>query len=124
LFLFRRCTPAYVFGTCARASAQGLIRVSATTQGLKRLRARFPVQVEAELETIAIEAIDSVVPVTRLRPGDEFDVDFMRVSLDVDVEDALIRRFRRFGSETVAVDQQPGCGQRDRGHGLAVNDQA
>src|SRR5262249_32615704 len=103
-----RSAPRDLFRAGVRTSSECLMSMAAAARGPELGRARPAVQVETELESIAVQAEDPVVPVPRLGPCDEFDVDLVRVRLDVDVEDALVRRFRRFGTEAVAVDEQSG----------------
>ena len=73
---------------------------------------------------IAIQAKDAEVPITRFGPFDEFDVDFVRLGFDIDVEDPFVSRFRRFGAKSVSVDEQAGGFQRAGGNGAAVDFQA
>src|SRR5947209_6692468 len=84
-------------------------------------RSRLAVQVETNLELIAIEAKDAVVPVPGFGPFDEFNVDSMRLGFDVDVEDAFVSRLRRFRPKSVAIDEQArGC-RRSSGNDVPVD---
>lgn len=42
-------------------------------------------------------------------------------SFDVDVKDAFVDRFRRFGPKAIAVDEDSRCRQTDRGNRLAID---
>ncbi len=50
--------------------------------------------IETKLEFIPIKAKDTEVPVSSFRPCNEFDVDFMRLGLDMDVEDPFVNCLR------------------------------
>ena len=64
-----------------------------------------------QFEHIAVQSIDAKIPIPRFGPGDEFDVDLVRLGLDVDVEDAFVNCLRGFGAKPVAIDQHPRGGQ-------------
>src|SRR5262249_59491240 len=87
----------------------------------KRLRPRLAVHVETDFESIAGETIDPEVAIPRFRTGDEVDVDLVRVGFDIDIEDALVGCFGRFGAKAVAVDQDSARRQRVGRDQLAVN---
>ena len=87
-------------------------------------RPRLAVHIETNLELIAIQAKDAEVPISSFGPCDEFDVDFVRLGFDIDVEDPFVSRFRRFGAKSVSIDEYAGGFQRAGGNGAAVDFQA
>src|SRR5262249_29641435 len=76
-----RSAPRNLSRAGARASPERLVSVAAAACGSERGRTRMAIQVETELQSIAVQTKDPVVPVPRLRSCDEFDVDLVRLRL-------------------------------------------
>src|ERR1041385_6966238 len=93
---------------------QNLSRAAAPGESIKLLRPRFAIQIETNLQLIPVHLKYAIIPFPSLRPRDELDVNFMWSGLNIDVENALVVGFRRFGAETVSVNEdprraEPGC---------------
>jgi hypothetical protein len=74
--------------------------------------ARPAVYIEADFEPRILQSENAIVPVAGFRAGDKFDVDFVWLGFDIDVEDSLVRTLGRFGPKTVAIDEDLRGGQR------------
>src|SRR3954463_1248139 len=80
--------------------------------------ARIAIHVEADFESAVVELKNAAIRVAGFWSGDELDVDFVRLSFHIDVEDTFVRSLGRFRAETVAIDKNAGgreCGSRENG---------
>ena len=98
----------------ADEKSAGSVRETATA-GLDVAKQRTPSKtslsqaplayIETNLQLIPIGLKYAIIPFPSLRPRYEFDVNFMRSGLNIDIEDAFVVPFRRFSPESVPVDQ-------------------